>query len=122
MPKVAQQMDPTGQTAPAAAMPPTVSGLALALGFSCRRDLNAYQGKKEFCTTITRAKAQCEAYAEERLFDRDGTNGAQFSLRCNFGWNEKPAEAPPPPTDDGFLTAMQQQAPESWKDGADEPG
>ena len=64
------------------AKPPTVSGLALALGFSCRRDLNAYQGKKEFCTTITRAKAQCEAYAEERLFDRDGTNGAQFSLRC----------------------------------------
>ena len=104
------------------AKPPTVSGLALALGFSCRRDLNAYQGKKEFCTTITRAKAQCEAYAEERLFDRDGTNGAQFSLRCNFGWNDKPAEAPPPPTDDGFLTAMQQQAPEAWKDGADEPG
>lgn len=104
------------------AKPPTVSGLALALGFSCRRDLNAYQGKKEFCTTITRAKAQCEAYAEERLFDRDGTNGAQFSLRCNFGWNEKPAEAPPPPADDGFLTAMQQQAPEAWKDGADEPG
>lgn len=27
------------------AKPPTVSGLALALGFSCRRDLNAYQGK-----------------------------------------------------------------------------
>lgn len=24
--------------------------------------------------------------------------------------------------DDGFLTAMQQQAPEAWKDGADEPG
>ena len=23
---------------------------------------------------------------------------------------------------DGFLTAMQQQAPEAWKDGADEPG
>ena len=104
------------------AKPPTVSGLALALGFSCRRDLNAYQGKKEFCTTITRAKAQCEAYAEERLFDRDGTNGAQFSLRCNFGWNDKPAEAPSPPTDDGFLTAMQQQAPAVWKDGTDEPG
>ena len=73
-------------------------------------------------TSFRRAKAQCEAYAEERLFDRDGTNGAQFSLRCNFGWNDKPAEAPPPPTDDGFLTAMQQQAPEAWKDGTDEPG
>ena len=39
--------------------------------------------------TITRAKARVEAYAEERLFDRDGSNGAQFSLRNNFrGWNE----------------------------------
>lgn len=27
---------------------------------------------------------------EERLFDRDGTNGAQFSLRNNFkGWNDR---------------------------------
>ena len=33
-----------------------------------------------------RAKARCEQYAEERLFDRDGTNGAQFSLKNNFGW------------------------------------
>ena len=31
-----------------------------------------------------------EAYAEERLFDRDGSSGAQFSLRNNFkGWTEK---------------------------------
>lgn len=70
--------------------PPTVTGLALALGFSSRLDLLRYQGKKEFCNTITRAKARVEAYAEERLFDRDGSNGAQFSLRNNFrGWNEK---------------------------------
>jgi len=49
-----------------------------------------YQGKKEFMNTITRAKTMIEAYAEERLFDRDGSNGAQFSLRNNFkGWNEK---------------------------------
>ena len=49
-----------------------------------------YQGKKEFMNTITRAKARVEANAEERLFDRDGTSGAQFSLRNNFkGWTEK---------------------------------
>lgn len=70
--------------------PPTVTGLALALGFSSRMSLLNYQGKKEFMDTITRAKARVEAYAEERLFDRDGSNGAQFSLRNNFrGWNEK---------------------------------
>ena len=70
--------------------PPTVTGLALALGFTSRLDLLRYQGKKEFCNTITRAKTMVEAYTEERLFDRDGSNGAQFSLRNNFsGWNEK---------------------------------
>lgn len=72
--------------------PPTVTGLALALGFTSRRALLNYEGKREFVHTITRAKARCEQYAEERLFDRDGTNGAQFSLRANFGWNDKPQE------------------------------
>lgn len=70
--------------------PPTVTGLALALGFKTRLSLLNYQGKKEFMNTITRAKSRVEAYAEERLFDRDGSNGAQFSLKNNFkGWNEK---------------------------------
>ena len=31
-----------------------------------------------------------EQYAEERLFDKDGANGAKFSLANNFsGWKEK---------------------------------
>ena len=72
--------------------PPTVTGMALALGFTGRKQLLDYQGRKTFCNTITRAKARCEEYAEQRLYDRDGANGAQFSLRCNFGWNDK---APP---------------------------
>lgn len=68
--------------------PPTVTGLALALGFSGRQALLNYQGKKEFVDTITRAKSRVEQYAEERLFDKDGTSGAQFSLRNNFkGWD-----------------------------------
>ena len=74
--------------------PPTVTGLALALGFASRQALLNYQGRKEFNDTITRAKARCEQYAEERLYDRDGTHGAQFSLRANFGWNDKPKEQP----------------------------
>ncbi len=73
------------------ARPPTVTGLALALGFSTRLSLLNYQGKKEFMNTITRAKSMVEAYAEERLFDKDGSNGARFSLINNFrGWTEKP--------------------------------
>lgn len=69
---------------------PTITGLALALGFSTRLSLLNYQGKVEFMNTITRAKTRVEAYTEQRLFDRDGSNGAQFSLRNNFkGWNDK---------------------------------
>ena len=70
------------------AKPPTVTGLALALGFTSRQALLNYQAKPQFVDTITRAKSRCEAYAEERLYDRNGTNGAQFSLRCNFGWSD----------------------------------
>lgn len=70
--------------------PPTVTGLALALGFTSRQALLNYQAKKEFVDTITRAKSRVEQYAEERLFDKDGANGAKFSLANNFkGWSEK---------------------------------
>ena len=67
--------------------PPTVTGLALALGLSSRQALINYQGKKQFNDTIMRAKARCEEYAESRLYDRDGANGAQFSLKYNFRWD-----------------------------------
>lgn len=70
--------------------PPTITGLALALGFNSRQALLNYQARDEFNDTITRAKARVEQYAEERLFDKDGANGAKFSLANNFtGWKEK---------------------------------
>lgn len=70
--------------------PLTITGLALALGLNSRQALLNYQGRKEFNDTITRAKAKVEQYAEERLFDKDGANGAKFSLANNFeGWKEK---------------------------------
>lgn len=68
--------------------PYTVTGLALAIGFTSRQALLNYQGKQEFVDTITRAKAKVEAYAERRLFDKDGSSGAQFNLKNNFkGWD-----------------------------------
>ena len=75
--------------------PPTVTGLALALGFNSRQALLNYQARsKSFNDTLTRAKSRCEEYAESRLYDKDGSNGAQFSLRNNFkGWSDKPEEA-----------------------------
>ena len=70
--------------------PLTITGLALAIGFNSRQSLLNYEGKEEFLDTIKRAKAKVEQYAEERLFDKDGSNGAKFSLSNNFkGWAEK---------------------------------
>lgn len=70
--------------------PPTITGLALALGFTSRQALLNYQAKPRFIDTVTRAKSRCEEYAEARLYDRDGVNGAKFSLTNNFrGWNDK---------------------------------
>ena len=74
--------------------PPTVTGLAYALGFKSRQALLNYQGKEKFNDTITRAKLRIESYTEERLFDKDGVNGAKFSLINNFkGWSERPDTA-----------------------------
>ena len=74
---------------------PTVTGLALALGFNSRQTLLNYQAKTEFVDTITRAKTRCEEYAESRLYDRDGARGAEFSLKYNFGWESLKENTPP---------------------------
>ena len=69
--------------------PPTMTGLALALGFADRSSLMDYKGKRAFAHVIRRAKSRLEQYAEERLYDRDGQRGAQFSLQNNFkGWKD----------------------------------
>ena len=70
--------------------PYTITGLALALGFNSRQALLNYQERDAFHDTIVRAKARVEKYAEERLYDNNGANGAKFSLANNFkGWTEK---------------------------------
>lgn len=67
--------------------PPTVAGLALALGFKSRQTLLNYQGDPRFEEEIALAKCRIEEYVESRLFDRDGASGAKFSLINNFqGW------------------------------------
>lgn len=70
--------------------PLTMTGLALALGFSSRQSLLNYECREEFLDTITRARARVEQYTEECLFDKNTANGAKFSLANNFdGWKEK---------------------------------
>lgn len=83
-------IDKNGNQVIIGAKPPTVTGLALALGFTSRQALLNYQAAQQFVDTVTRAKARIEEYAETRLFDRDGVQGAKFSLSNNFsGWAEK---------------------------------
>ncbi len=86
--------DKNGEPVIVSAHPPTVTGLALALGFKTRQSLLNYQARSDkFNDIITVAKSRCEEYAERRLYDRDGVNGAKFSLTNNFkGWREKPPE------------------------------
>lgn len=64
--------------------PLTVTGLALALGFMSRRALLDYQAKPAYQEIVEAAKLRIENYAEMRLFDKDGVNGAKFTLQNNF--------------------------------------
>ena len=68
---------------------PTITGLAIHLGFKTRRDLLKYAVKKrEFNEAIIKARTRVERCMEERLFDREGANGAKFALLNNFdGWD-----------------------------------
>ena len=64
--------------------PLTVTGLALALGFATRQSLLDYEGKGKYQYIIQQAKLRIENYAEMRLYDKEGANGAKFNLQNNF--------------------------------------
>lgn len=68
--------------------PPTVSGLAMALGFSSREELLGYGGKDSCRKLIDKALLKIEDFAESRLFDKGQYSGAKFFLEGNFkGWD-----------------------------------
>ena len=67
--------------------PPTITGLALALGVSpqtlCNYGTPGYADESNYLDTITRARLRCLAYKEERLDTKDGVQGAKFDLVNN---------------------------------------
>lgn len=65
--------------------PPTITGLALYLGFEDRQSLYDYASKKEFSCTVKKAIARMENYAERELFNNPKPTGAIFWLK-NHGW------------------------------------
>jgi hypothetical protein len=66
---------------------PTITGLALHLGFESRQSLYDYEKDGEFSYTIKSARLRIEAKYEEKLYDNACT-GAIFALK-NFGWKDK---------------------------------
>jgi len=67
--------------------PPTISGLALFLGFEDRHALSEYVLRGDFSSTVKNAIAKIEEYAERQLFIGNST-GAIFWLK-NKGWKDK---------------------------------
>lgn len=67
--------------------PPTVTGLALFLGFSSRQSLLDYKEKEEFTDIIKRAVTVVENGYELKLSSMAST-GAIFALK-NMGWQDK---------------------------------
>lgn len=71
--------------------PYTIMGLCNALDCD-RKTLLNYQkdeSKPDFFHAIMRAKAKCHEYAEEMLFDKGASRGAQFSLKNNYDWEDR---------------------------------
>ena len=68
--------------------PPTLSGLALALGFTSKAALLRYRGKPEIEAALMRGRSRVEQYAEELLYDKECSAGAKFVLEKVFGEEE----------------------------------
>lgn len=66
---------------------PTITGLALYLGFESRQSFYDYEKNGEFSYTIKRARLRIENEYEKALHGNSPT-GAIFALK-NFGWKDK---------------------------------
>lgn len=67
---------------------PSITGLALFLGFESRQSVYDYEKKNDdFSYTIKRARLRVEASYEQFLLTKAAT-GAIFALK-NFGWADK---------------------------------
>lgn len=80
---------PNGDDAPNPVLgfKPTITGLALYLGFESRQSLYDYKKKKEFSYIIKKACLFIEMNYEQLLESKAAT-GAIFALK-NMGWNDR---------------------------------
>lgn len=68
---------------------PSITGLALYLGFESRQSIYDYEKNGEYSYTIKRARLRVEASYEQYLLTQSAT-GAIFALK-NFGWVDNKA-------------------------------
>jgi len=66
---------------------PTITGLALWLGFESRQSFYDYEKEGEFSYTIKKARLRIEERYEQRLHGNSPA-GAIFALK-NFGWTDR---------------------------------
>jgi len=69
--------------------PPTMSGLALALGFKSRTSLVDYANRDEYSEIIETARLMVEVSLEESLVSGMPAAGLIFNLKNNFSWKDK---------------------------------
>ena len=66
--------------------PPTITGLALFLGFSSRQSFDDYEQKGKHAQLLRRGRLRIEAEYEKKLHDHY-TSGPIFALK-SLGWND----------------------------------
>jgi hypothetical protein len=72
------------------AIPYTVPGLALFLGFEDRHALLEYKGKKAFSATVKKARTRIETQRVGKLVEgKCNPAGLIFDLKNNFGYHDK---------------------------------
>jgi hypothetical protein len=68
--------------------PPTVSGMAIFLGFVDRKSMYHYRDKDQFYAPVKRAIGMVEAYNEEKAAGGSRCAGNIFILK-NFDWTDR---------------------------------
>jgi len=68
--------------------PPSLSGLALALGFVDRQSIYDYEKNKKFSCTMKRARLRCENWAEEAGLSGEAPSSMIIFVLKNYGWRD----------------------------------
>ena len=69
--------------------PPTLTGLALHLGFESRQSIYDYEKRGAFSYTIKRARLQCEEWVENGMLSGKFHPSAGIFALKNYGWKDK---------------------------------